>query len=374
MTYKDYTPKQDEEIARGQALLMLRRAEHEQQQRHKPVSLGDLLPSAPTPTPKPEPKPQPETKPERKPATVKTWPIMGLRADQSNAGGPWRIWTLARTLDRKGSGAILRDDLQAYCTKLGLPRGTFRRWLAEARKLGIITEREYFTGSKRLILAGADRAAELLGCPHVGGKRAAIPVNYLIGEGWKAYIWAGYIATLRERPASRETMRKMTGVPERTQQEYERQAGIVQLANYAHDEAWGAEHLAGIRENERPHAFTWHDRETDKKIIVWRTPDTRIAPADVSCASKGRTRKVNKKLNHVSSFCMERASTRQVFRLFHDDPKSVKATIRKISKADLPPWKIGQEDGPPAELYELKPGGKNCQQWRVEHVNAVSML
>lgn len=206
-----------------------------------------------------------------------------------------------------------------------------------------------------------------MGCFHVGSRKAEIPAVDLIGDGWRAAVWAGYIATTKG-PMSRSKMRKVTGVPERTQQEYEKEAGIIQTVNYAHDETRGSEHLTGVREFERPHAFDYYDKETKQRIICWRTPDTREAPKGYSCAAKGRTRKVNKAINAGLSYPGQ-ASVKTVFRLFHETHKGVVKTLRRIANADLPPW---EPEVAPRELYERKPGGVFCDQWRVNHVPSPS--
>jgi hypothetical protein len=294
--------------------------------------------------------------------TIETWPVLGLAAAANRGGGAWRLWTLARSLDKTGRGAILRVDLERAMRDAGKPAGTFRRWLADAKTFGVMTETMRADGHMILYLAGAIRAAQAFGCPHVGTRKAQVPVMSLLTRKWRSHVWAGYIATLKERPVSRATMRKLTGIPERSQQAFERTAGVLPTANWAHDEVRATgNHLAGVREFERPAAFLWFDHQKQMPVLVWRLPDNRHSPAEYSSAAKGRSRKINKGLRYPSS-SVGRGNDKAI-RIFHETQEAAKAAIKKAARLDLPPW----EDDAINEVYFEKPGGYGCNQYSILH-------
>ena len=241
------------------------------------------------------------------PETVSQWPRLGLAAIRKGhaKGGAWRLWAFARAIDPQGSGTVTRDDLQAFTDHLGVAPSTFRRWLADALRSGLMTQKRRWNGAYILTLAGAARTARTLGLTRgaeLDRRRVEIPASLLTAEGWKAWTWAAFIALFDGQPASREKMRELTSVPERTQREWEKAAGIEPLACYAHDENRDKTHLDGVREYDHPNVFTWYDRAAGKFVIAWRLPDIRKAPASFKCGHKGRTRKIRKDLNANSSF------------------------------------------------------------------------
>ena len=296
------------------------------------------------------------------PETLTYSPVLAMRAIAAGHGRAWFVWALARELDRAGSGVIPRERLQAFVASLGLPGSSFRRWLSDARRLGLLGFLSFRSGPM-LTITGERRAAEIVGVGDngVGKKRATVELAKLAGDDWRAWAWAGFIAILNGRPMSRAKMRELTGVPERTQQEYEKQAGIEATINYAHDDR-DPHLLTGIQEHERPHAFKWHDKRRKQTVVVWRTPDTRRAPKGVICAGEGRSRKVNQALR-AGLLILEQAHVENPFRLFHDRYQGAEKTLRRFGRADIPPW----DERAIREVYHKQPGGVACQEWGVIH-------
>lgn len=278
-------------------------------------------------------------------------------------------------MDEHGSGVVLRKDLQDLTNKMGVPRGTFRRWLSNAKRLAIFEQITKQNGDIILLISGAEKVAGILGCDNVGTQRVSMPVEKLFDDNWCSNVWAAFIVTLKGRPVSRRVMRDLTGVPERTQQDYEKEAKIKTTVNYAHDEGTTAGHLPGVREHERPNAFKWYDRKLKRDIVVWRCPDTRKAPKAYEYAGQGRSRKVNNRLSSLCTSCTHpnysgiildsnrRACDDFVVRLFHHDQDGAERAWKAYTKMDIPPY----SDKAIHELYVRKPGGKGCSQWTVTH-------
>ena len=300
---------------------------------------------------------------------------MGLRAIQSKRSGAWRLWELARALDEQGSGVVYRSKLQSFVVGLGVPGGTFRRLLADAKREGFITQIDIWNGEAKLVLTSAEKVAKKLGCSDVGTRRVQMPANLLTDDGWRGSVWAAFISTFNGRPVSRSKMKEITGIPERTQQEYEKQAGIKTKVNYAHDESKvdpDREVLADTILFDHYGAFKWYDRKLKKFVVVWRCPDSRKAPMMYTLAGRGRSRKVNNTLSSLSITCTyppnnysntRRAGDGVVVRLFHYNQAGADKSWKRYAKLDIPPY----SNAAISEMYVKKPGGKGCQQWSVSH-------
>lgn len=298
-------------------------------------------------------------------------------AKRSNKSGPVRLWQFARHLDPDGSGWIFRNDLRAFCVFGGMPEGTFRRLLAAAKQFGFMEQIKRWDGSTILRLAGAERVAAKVGTKHVGNRRASIPVELLFKQDWIAYVWAGFIATLNGKPISRSRMREITGVAERTQQDYESKAGIIQKANYAHDETRGAGDLPIEREYGRKRSFLWFDRKLNKKILAHRMPDSRSVSKrlGITCGGRARTTRINKALganspfigNYCDDFIIWRVAAHvpNFIRIYHESQKHAQSMARKIN--DLHTEKDTLNDRF-REVFHHKPGGRNVNQWCVVNV------
>lgn len=286
------------------------------------------------------------------PETVKVWAMVGLHAIGGNHGGGWRFWALAHTLDTQGSGWVWRSDLWGWLSHLGVGDRQRRRWLRDAINTGLVRE-----AGDRYYLTGLSRAAVILGCQQVG-RPAEVSAAGLVGKGWRAVVWGAYIATLNGRPMSQETKHRLTGVDPRTQRNYQAAIPGEARRNYAKTNTPG-DHVDGIRDNGRGAAFVGRDGK-----LVYRLPDIRIVPSGLArLTPKGRSRKAQKQVNA----CLPRGGHSDRFlRLFHDTANGVKATLRQISRADLPPWET------PGELFELSHAGRSVNLWQPVAVGGIN--
>lgn len=132
--------------------------------------------------------------------TVEIWPLMGIRSQDENHAGAWRLSVLFSALDHNagcnhvmgickgGSGKIERARLQSEALSQGVKRSTFFVWLADARKTGI------FSGEgKYLYLASQEKIAQIFACNAIDEHKATIPIKLLFKAGWKSIVWAAYI-------------------------------------------------------------------------------------------------------------------------------------------------------------------------------------
>lgn len=323
------------------------------------------------------------------PETIKLWPMVALWAIKANRGGAFRVWLLAKALDQAGSGWISRAQLWGFIGELGIGERKRRRWITDSLSVGLIAESKRRGGEEVYILSSLAAAAEKLECKTIG-RPALLTVNRLISEGWRSYVWSAYLATLKGRPMSQACKESVTGIEKRTQRNYQngyRRKGkngeVVEILppfgearrNYAKT-SLTADHLAGVKEHGRQSAFVtrgraWKHRIPDiheadyffRHFVMFRLPDIRTVPIFVSQPSpKGRSRKAQKQLNH--SFSLERVKAGAIVRLFHESLEGVEGALRKLARADIPPWER------PGELFQLAKAGATTNLWRPVAVEA----
>jgi hypothetical protein len=271
---------------------------------------------------------------------VKIWPELGLAAILHRHAGAWRAWSFARDLDHVGVGHIGRRELWQYLTQLGVGERQRRRWVGDAVRIGLFrVYREQYD------LLSLEKAGLILGCDHIG-KPARITSSGLCGAGWRAYVWAGYLATLGNRPVSQAIKAELTGIDPRTQRNYQADVPGEARKNYSKTEI-----KPGDMEG---------DREVNQRVlfenggqVFQRLPDIRIVPAFVAeCCQRGRSKKAQKLLNSSS---LEGRGSEYTPRLFCSSSKQLKATIRKISRSDRTP---------PNEVFRLVWPGKNANLYQ----------
>lgn len=276
--------------------------------------------------------------------TIKLWPVAILAAINNKRHGAARIWVLARALDSQGSGKVKRSDLWDFCADLSIGERKRRRWLRDAINFGLLREHDDF-----YYLAGLAPGALALGCQQIG-KPATLAASELVRSGWRAHVWSAYLATLNGRPMSQEAKQAVTGIDPRTQRNYQAALPGEARRNYAETDLPG-DHAEGLQEHSRESAFVGRNGR-----VIYRLPDQRMVPEFIAQAQpKGRSRKAQKLINLSFS---EKRDPGFVMRLFHETHRGVEAAIRKISRADIPPWEQ------PTELFELIFAGKRSNLWQ----------
>jgi hypothetical protein len=288
---------------------------------------------------------------------VKIWPLVGISAWRHSNGGAWKVWILAKHLDRTGRGAVPLADLQALAADLGIHPKTWRRWLADARRLTLFRD---LARPGWILLASHSMAAVVLGCDNVGNRAVEISSRYLFSTGWRSYVWAAYESTHGGRPISRKRQEALAGVPIGTQRRYDKDAGVERHHNYAVS-IQSPDELAGIEEfGDRAGPFEFYDRRQHKVVIGWHLPDSRTTTT-AETARRGRSRKINKAIGRYNGlFFMEQA--RSCFagetpagKIFHRTRAQAKATERKLARSDHQGL---------VEIYLWSPEGKKAEIWR----------
>lgn len=275
---------------------------------------------------------------------IKIWPKIMLSAITNKHGGAARLWFYARSLDLQGSGRINREELFENLTYRKVDERQRRRWLAEALDLGIMTQ---VKGD--FYLASLERGALLLRCDRIGNP-VDIHLPALFKRGWRAHIWAGYLAGLKEgQPISQEYKQTLTGISPRVQCNYQKQVAGSARKNFA---ATGleADHLSGLKEEGRSSAFIGSNG-----LIFYRLPDLRIVPGFVSSPThRGRSRKAQKVVNSLLNY-PERGSW-HFPKLFHASDEGVRLAIEDSRSMD--------PGNRPREIFRRDFVGRFSNLWR----------
>lgn len=284
---------------------------------------------------------------------VKIWPLILVAAKRQGSGGSVRLFSIAKHLDKPGRGAVLVDDLRRFCSEIGVHDRTFRRWLNQAFVMEIFRLVMQRDGRRKVRMVSWTRCAVAVGRGHVGPRPAELPVKSLVSKGWFAHVWAATLAAFSPI-MSRDKLRELTAVPNRTQRALEVEAGVGNRSNYAQS-VIPNDRLSGVREFEDEgipfHAFPGRDG------LLWRLPNSRSTAGVAERAARGRTRKINKQLNHLSRMGQVQD---EVVRIFHETEDDVRATIHRLAREDIPFWRVKEvfkkiRSGSVADVYSVVP-------------------
>ncbi len=153
-----------------------------------------------------------------------------LKQEQAAIG---RIWLLARLLDKSGSGCITVETLRKAVTQK-----ESAYYVCGWRRLRQIIghgKTHFWTRDKagRLYLRSAAHVAANLGVTQLSGDAVALPADRLLGSIGKlrAAFYTTFHSGRNAAPISRATLSDITGVPERTQRNYDRAQQTERIEN-----------------------------------------------------------------------------------------------------------------------------------------------
>lgn len=220
---------------------------------------------------------------------LKIYPEVIFKAINNNKpAGAFRVWFIAKDYDQGGSGFIPGKAFRYYLKSLGIPRGTYTRWITQAVDLGLIRVTRTVQGGQVYALVSWGEGAVTAGVTRLL-KPVRVPLERFVKRGWLAWVWAGYIKHYEGKPISRATLEKLTGVPARTQYGYEKQAGVKSKAHFANfgDPSKDPDNAPGIDGSRGYYGKAGMTRK--------RLPDSRTVEG-VQEGGKGRSDKANQKI------------------------------------------------------------------------------
>ena len=160
-------------------------------------------------------------------AMIKIYPEIIFLARQKRLNlGAFKIWFIAKSID-SGNCNIPEKVLIDYLKSLGISKSRLYAWLHQAEAVGLLKR-----NGRVCTLASWQRGAAIAGVQHLL-RAVRIPMHRLVHKHWLSWVWAGYLKHFEGNPIARKTLEKLTGVPERTQQSYEKNANVRHIENYA---------------------------------------------------------------------------------------------------------------------------------------------
>jgi hypothetical protein len=215
---------------------------------------------------------------------VRLYPVLGAQAisqkNDAKAADAFRVWTVAKTLDREGKGEISTAALRARLRRIGRADSTIYKMISQAISRGWIDRHEWKDGY--LSLRSPGKIAASMGIYEIG-ESVEMHERLMFTPGWKANVWAGVESLFDGKQISVKKLHHLTGINPRSQANYRRAAKIRTKANYAQSKL-SADHVPGLKQAGRA-ALPMGDK------AGWRLPDTRYSPAFIQRCNKGRSRK-----------------------------------------------------------------------------------
>ena len=229
---------------------------------------------------------------------------LGMLRVKKTAGG--RLWLLLRVIDRQGQGWV---DLEIARRMFSGPDAPyricgprqFRNLLAQGE--GIFWEKR----GQRLWLRSVPRVAAALGVERLDGRPIALPRPVLtqsIGKV-RAHLYAAFHSGRRkDNPISRAALTRISRVSPRTQQTYERKAGVRKQRNYATGPRLNSSQAQELAWQKGSACFTWHDRQgthgsETATFLAWQLPNSYNGPHEQR--PNGNRKKFNRQLADLST-------------------------------------------------------------------------
>jgi hypothetical protein len=289
---------------------------------------------------------------DRPPAsTLSFHPSIALAMLKTGLAAPGRIWLLSRYLDQNGRGWLDLDQAQQrLCHKESDLRVCGRRQLRNLLRQGqgIFWHRD----KSRVWLRSAARVAIALDVDRLRGRPVKLPVDALLGGMGqvRAHLYATFHSGRRRdnqagpgNPINRETLRKITHVPARTQRLYEQRAGVEVRSNMAVGERLTESNLQERAWRHGRATFPFIDRQGKQgpaggRYVAWRLPNSYQGPHALS--PKGRMKKINHQIDLVNSRAQgndlgQASARRTVDRLFHSSGRDAGLAYNRDQSRDI---------------------------------------
>ncbi len=248
-------------------------------------------------------------------------PTILLSMLKQHLEAPGRIWLLLRAIDRDGRGWLDVEDARHLLTGKDSPL----RICGWRRLRQLLTQGEgmfwHRDEQDRLWLYGAHRIAHTLDSGPLQGFPVELPIRVLLGgiQAVRAAFYATFHGGRDSKPISRETLESLSGIPGRTQLEYDRVARVERTRNIAIGERHTAENAQERAWRHGRAAFHFIDTEgrqgrAGREYVAWHLPNS--YRADYQRRSRGSRKRLNRKLADLVKKGIPGNDDRAVERLF----------------------------------------------------------
>jgi hypothetical protein len=269
---------------------------------------------------------------------------LAFAAIKSKHTGAWLLWTLARYLDKQGSGRVEKNHLYDFLKSIGLKDRRRRRWIYDALHLGIVRYSVRKNG-EYYYMASLDKATLLLGGARVGYAASVRPED-LVRPNWRAAVFVAFLATrstsTRTEPMSQIKRAEVTGISPRVQRNWlhgrryntkdgekrtPKMAGVTIRKNYAKT-YWRPSQVAGVRDIYGYNVFV------GKAGVRQRLPDSIVIDEQTSSTyPRRRSKKAQALVNFSLSLARDPG---QCLKLFTHSNDEALVSLEKADKLDEP--------------------------------------
>jgi hypothetical protein len=220
---------------------------------------------------------------------------------KQNLEAPGRVYFLLRSLDTDGRGWLEIDHIRRLLTQKDSPW----RICGWRRLRQLLREGEEVFWSRddrdRLWLHGAHKIAHTLDCKRLAGFPILLPVSSLLGgiQAVRAAFYAAFHGGRHSSPISRQTLRVVSGVAERTQRVYDRLAQVQRQRNMAVGERYSQDAIQERAWAKGRAVFYFVDTKglqgrAGRDYIAWNLPNS--YQAAYQRRSRGSRKRLNRKL------------------------------------------------------------------------------
>lgn len=236
------------------------------------------------------------------PETIKTYPALLTAFLKNEVAACGRIYLLLKALDIKGGGCLSEELVRTKLTANHSPIRvcTWRR----LRQIFAQGEELFWKrdGRGRIFLASSAKIAQGLDLERFEGLPVELPLAALMGpiKAVRAHFYASFHSGRPSKnPISRQTIRIITGVPERTQRGYDKLAKVTVRQNFAVSKPDSEETRQAQAYRHGTSLFDLVDYrgiqgKTGESYLAWHLPNSYESPHRT--CSKRSLRRINRKL------------------------------------------------------------------------------
>ena len=260
--------------------------------------------------------------PTHSPETVPVYPSILTAVLKEHLEAAGRLYLLLYHLDSQGRGWLSVEQARNKLTdKSSRLRVCGWRRLRQLLRQGedIFWRRDH---QNRLWLRGPHKIAQKLGLERLEGSRIDLPLKALLGgiQAVRAHFYAAFHSGRRKSaPVSRECLKNITGLPERTQRAYDHLSATKRQHNMAIGPRYNKETAENQAWKRGRGMFRFVDSQGQqgapkREYVAWHLPNSYTGPHSTRC--KGRQKRINQRLNSLVTRGMRGNVHEQVEKLF----------------------------------------------------------
>jgi hypothetical protein len=299
--------------------------------------------------------------------TILVHPTILLAMLRQHQEAPSRAWLLLRVIDADGRGWLDVEHIRHCLTAKDSPLRIYGwRRLRQLLKQGegVFWQRD----RDRLWLNGAHKVAYKLDLERLQGFPVELPVQALLGgiQAVRAAFYAAFHGGRDSKPISRDALHELSGVPSRTQLEYERVAHVERSRNVAIGERYTTENLQERAWHHGRGVFHFVDKKgrqgrAGREYVAWQMPNS--YRADYQRRSRGSRKRLNRELADLVNKGIPGNDEQAIERIFFPSGALAARRYNRIPEQDAY-WQRGETARPGNGLWCVISGMRNRQSRR----------